>query len=601
MNNDKLRNIAIIAHVDHGKTTLVDEILKQARLFRDNEAFHECFLDSNDLERERGITILSKNVSVQYQGVKINIIDTPGHSDFAGQVERVLKLADGVLLLVDAAEGPMPQTRFVLDKALELNLKPLVIINKVDKSDARADEVHDKVFDLFVELEASNEQLDFPMLYASSKEGWAATTLDGERTSILPLMDAIIKHVPAPAYREGPVQMQIMTLGYSEYVGRIGIGRVYRGQLDLKTPIVNVKQKGSTTPAQVKQLFTFEGLKQQPAESVSCGELCAVVGINGVDIGDTLADAEHQEALPAINVDEPTISMDFRINDSPFFGREGKFVSSRHLRERLFRETERDVALRVAEAGGDSFKVSGRGVLHLSILIENMRREGFELSVAQPHVIYRDRHGKREEPIEVLTVDVPEEYAGKAIEFVGGRRGEMVRIDSHGLRKMIEFHIPTRGVIGLRSKLLTVTAGEAIISHRFVHYAPVAGIITLNSNGVLISIDNGKAAAFAIDALQQRGTFFIGPGDECYEGMIVGEHCMSGDLMVNIQKGKQLTNMRAAGSDRNIKIAPATRLSLEASLEYIDDDELVEVTPKSIRLRKKLLREHERKRERRRT
>jgi len=599
MRYERVRNIAIIAHVDHGKTTLIDEILKQAHLFRDDEAVQECFLDSNELERERGITILSKNVSVRYQGVKVNIIDTPGHSDFAGQVERVLRLADGVLLLVDAAEGPMPQTRFVLDKALELNLKPLVILNKVDKPDARPDEIHDKVFDLFVELEAGNDQLDFPMLYASGKEGWATTDLHGDRSSLRPLMDAIWEHVPAPEHREGPVQMQVMTLDYSDYVGRIGIGRVYRGRLDLKTPISNVKRTGVVEPAELKQLFTFEGLKQQPAESVSCGDLCAIVGIDGVDIGDTLAESEHPEPLPTITIDDPTISMVFRINDSPFFGREGKYVTSRHLRERLFRETERDVALRVEEVGDERFKVSGRGVLHISILVENMRREGFEMTISQPHVIYKERHGRREEPVEVLTVDVPETYAGKVIELAGSRRGEMVRMDSHGVRKMIEFHIPTRGTIGLRSKLLTATAGAAIVSHRFVHYAPEVGPITRNSNGVLISIDRGKAAAFAIDALQQRGSFFIAPGEECYEGMIVGEHCIASDLMVNIQKGKQLTNIRAAGSDRNIKIAPPVPQSLEEALEYIDDDELVEVTPKSIRLRKKLLKEHERKRWRR--
>ena len=599
MRSESIRNIAIIAHVDHGKTTLVDEILKQANLFRDNEAVRECFLDSNDLERERGITILSKNVSVRHRGVKINIIDTPGHSDFAGQVERVLKLADGVLLLVDAAEGPMPQTRFVLDKALELDLKPVVILNKMDKPDIRPHEVHDKVFDLFGELEATNDQLDFPMLYASAKEGWASREPDGDRSSILPLMDAIIEHVPPPEYREGPVQMQVMTLDHSDYVGRIGIGRVYRGRLDLDTPIRNIKQAGGTTPALVKQLFTFEGLKQQPADSVPCGELCAVVGIEGVDIGDTLADAEHLEALPPIRIDEPILSMVFRINDSPFFGREGKYVTSRHLRERLFRETERDVALRVEEIGGDTFKVSGRGVLHIAILIENMRREGFEMTISQPHVICRERHGKKEEPVEILTVDVPDAYAGKVIELVGTRRGEMVQLDSRAVRKVIEFHIPTRGMIGLRSKLLTATAGTAIISHRFVHYAPMAGPINLSNNGVLVSIDNGKAAAFAIDALQQRGSFFVAPGDDCYEGMIVGEHCMGSDLVVNIQKGKQLTNVRAAGSDRNIKIAPPVRRSLEESLEYIDDDELVEVTPGNTRLRKKLLKEHERKRRRR--
>lgn len=599
MNRQKLRNIAVIAHVDHGKTTLIDAILKQANLFRNNEDVRECFLDSNDLERERGITILSKNISVRYRNTKINIIDTPGHSDFAGQVERVLKMADGVLLLVDASEGPMPQTRFVLDKALKLNLKPMVIVNKVDKQDARPDEVCEKVFDLFIELGASNEQLDFLTIYASGKEGWASLSLEDERTSIIPLMDAIIDHIPAPENKEGPVQMQITTLDYSDYVGRIGIGRVYRGCLDINVPVVNIKQNGRSKPVRVKQLFTFEGLKQQLVEKIPCGELCAIAGIEDIDIGDTLADAETPEALSAINIDEPTISMIFRVNDSPSFGKDGKYVTIRHLRKRLFKETERDVALHVEEMEDDTFKVSGRGVLHISILIENMRREGFEMTVSRPHVIYKKKHGKKEEPIETLVVDVLDNYAGKAIELVGMRRGDLIRMDKHGARKMLEFHIPTRGTIGLRSKLLTVTAGEAIVSHRFTHYAPVVGEFNQRGHGVLISMNHGKAVAFAIDGLQQRGTFFIKPGDECYEGMIVGEHCLDSDIVVNIQKGKQLTNMRAAGSDKNMKIAPPLQLSLEEYLEYIADDELVEVTPKHIRLRKKLLKEQERKRFRR--
>jgi len=599
MHNQDLRNIAIIAHVDHGKTTLIDKILKQANLFKEYEQVRECFLDSNDLERERGITILSKNVSVRYRGVKINIIDTPGHSDFAGQVERVLKLADGALLLVDAAEGAMPQTRFVLGKALELNLKLLVILNKIDKKDARPEEVYEKVFDLFVELGAGSEQLDFPLLYASGKEGWVARSLDDERSSILPLMDAILEHIPAPRFREGPVQMQVATLDYSDYVGRIGIGRVFRGSLNLKTPVLHMKRCGESNPVQIKQLFTFEGLKQQAAEQVPCGDLCAVVGVDDIDIGDTIADVEHPEALPAISIDEPTISMVFRVNDSPFFGKDGKYVTSRHLRERLLREVERDVALRIEEINGDAFEVSGRGVLHFSILIENMRREGFEMTVSQPHVIFKERHGRKEEPIEILTVDVADAYAGKVIELVGGRRGEMIRMDHLTARKLLEFHIPTRGVIGLRSKLLMVTAGESVISHRFVHYGPFAGPIVHRNNGVMISMGNGKAAAFAIDGLQQRGSFFIEPGDNCYEGMIVGDHCIDSDLVVNVQKGKQLTNIRAAGSDRNLKIAPPIRLSLEEALEYIADDELVEVTPRHIRLRKKFLKERDRKRHRR--
>ncbi|MDK2857775.1 MAG: GTP-binding protein [Verrucomicrobiota bacterium] len=596
MRNEQIRNVAIIAHVDHGKTTLVDQIIKQAHILRDNEAFQDCLLDSNDLERERGITILSKNISVNYNGIKINIIDTPGHSDFGGQVERVLNLADGVLLLVDAAEGPMPQTRFVLDKALELNLKPIVVINKVDKPDARCDEVHNMVFDLFVELEADDDQLDFPVLYASGRDGWAVADMNDPRDSIKALMDAIIKYIPGPPVHEGPVQMQATTLDYSDYVGRIGIGRVYRGNLNLKTPMSIIKRDGTVRPVQLKELHTFEGLGRVKKENIPCGDLCAIVGIPDIDIGDTLADRETPEALPLIALDEPTLSMTFRVNDSPFFGKDGKFVTSRQIRERLLKETERDVALRVEENGGDAFIVSGRGVLHLSILIENMRREGFELTVAQPRVILHTHHGKKEEPIEILTVDVPDEYAGKAIELIGQRRGEMLRMDQHGIRKSLAFHIPTRGLIGLRSKLMTATAGEAIVSHRFVHYGPYAGEIATRNNGVLISMGNGPSVAFAIDALQQRGTFFIDPGVECYEGMIVGEHCLDKDLLVNIQKAKQLTNMRASGSDRAMKIAPAQKQSLEEALEYIAADELVEVTPHNIRLRKRWLTENERKR-----
>ncbi|MBI9020180.1 MAG: translational GTPase TypA [Verrucomicrobia bacterium] len=595
MRNEKIRNVAIIAHVDHGKTTLVDQIIKQAHILRDSE-FQVCMLDSNDLERERGITILSKNISIVYNGVKINVIDTPGHSDFGGQVERVLNLADGVLLLVDAAEGPMPQTRFVLDKALELNLKAVVVVNKADKPDARCDAVHDMVFDLFAELEASDDQLDFPMLYASGRDGWAVKNLDDPRDSIKPLMDAIIEHIPGPPVHEGPVQMQATTLDYNDYVGRIGIGRVYRGTLDLKTPLSIIKRDGTVRPVQLKELHTFEGLGRVKKESIPCGDLCAISGIVDIDIGDTIAHREHPEALPLIALDEPTLSMTFRVNDSPFFGQDGKFVTSRHIRERLLKETERDVALRVEEASGDSFIVSGRGVLHLSILIETMRREGFELTVAQPRVIFHEHHGKKEEPIEVLNVDVPDEYAGKAIELIGMRRGEMIRMDQHGVRKSIVFHIPTRGLIGIRSKLMTATAGEAIVSHRFVHYGPYAGDIETRNNGVLLSIGTGNAVAFAIDALQQRGIFFVDPGEECYAGMIVGEHCLDKDLLVNIQKAKQLTNMRASGSDRAMKIAPAQRPSLEEALEYIAADELVEVTPNNIRLRKRYLDENERKR-----
>ena len=594
----EIRNIAIIAHVDHGKTTLVDEILKQAKVFRSNQAVEECFLDNNDIERERGITILAKNISIEYKGVKVNVIDTPGHSDFGGQVERVLKLADGVLLLVDAAEGPMPQTRFVLDKALKLNLRPIVVINKVDKPDARPTVIYDKVFDLFCDLDASDEQLDFPVLYASGRSGWAARSLDDPRDSILPLMDAILEYIPAPSENPGPVQLQVATLDYSSFVGRIGIGRVYRGELTTKRPLVAIKRDGTKKPVQIKQLFTFEGLNRVETESVPTGELCAIVGIEDIDISDTICDAEFPEAMPAIAIDEPTLSMMFRVNDSPLYGKEGKYVSSRHLRERLMLEVERDVALRVEDMNGEAFKVSGRGVLHLAILIENMRREGYEMSVAKPQVIFKTINGVRCEPIEILTVDVPDESAGKIIELVGLRKGEMVHMESHGNRQLLEFNIPTRGLIGFRSKALTASAGEAIVAHRFLEYAPYKGDIPSRSVGTLVSMAAGKAEAFAIDGLQQRGTFFISPNEMTYEGMIVGEHCKEGDLVVNVQRAKQLTNMRASGSDRNLKIIPARKLSLEQALEYIDDDELVEVTPQNIRLRKIFLTELERRRNR---
>ena len=585
----EIRNIAIIAHVDHGKTTLVDQILRQAKVFRDNEVVAECFLDNNDLERERGITILSKNISIQYKGVKINVIDTPGHSDFGGQVERVLKLADGVILLVDSAEGPMPQTRFVLDKALQLNLRPVVVINKIDKPDARPDVVHNKVFDLFCELNASDEQLDFPVLYASGRDGWAVRDLKDPRTSIYPLLDAILEFVPAPQKINGPVQTQVATLDYSNFVGRIGIGRVYRGTLDTRKPLVIIKRDGRMENAQVKQLFTFEGIGRKETSVVECGDLCAIVGIEDIDISDTICDAEHPEAMPAIAIDEPTISMLFRINDSPFFGKEGKYVSSRHLRERLYKEVERDVALRVEDVNGEAFKVSGRGVLHLAILIETMRREGYEFAVAKPQVICREIDGVKNEPIERLSVDVPSEFAGKIIEVVGQRRGELIQMESRGTRQLVEFYIPTRGLIGLRSKALTLSQGEAIVSHIFDHYEPFKGTLPSRSNGTMVSMAAGKAIPFAIDGLQQRGEFFIEPGVDCYEGMIVGEHCKEGDLVVNVQKAKQLTNMRAAGSDRNMKIAPARKMSLEQALEFIADDELVEVTPKTFRLRKMIL------------
>ena len=585
-----IRNIAIIAHVDHGKTTLVDEIIKQAKIFRENQEMHECFLDNNDIERERGITILAKNISVRYKDSKINIIDTPG------QVERVLNMADGVLLLVDSAEGPLPQTRFVLDKALKLNLKPIVIINKIDRPDARPEEVLSKVFDLFIDLNASEEQLDFPILYASGRNGWATEDLkNGSRESILPLMDAILKYIPPAPMHEGPVQLQITTLDYNDYVGRIGIGRVHRGNLKLGVPLTLIKRDGRTYPVQLKQIFTFEGIERKEASEVQCGDLCAIVGVEGIDISDTLADATHPEKMPPIAIDEPTLSMMFRVNDSPLFGKEGKYISSRHIRERLLKEAERDVALRVEDNGTDSFNVSGRGVLHISILIENMRREGYELTISQPHVITKMIDGQVQEPVELLSVDVPDGSAGKVIELVGVRKGEMIKMEAHTSRQILEFYIPTRGLIGLRSKVMTATAGEAIMSHMFSHYEPFKGDIPQRINGVMISMGGGKAIPYAIDGLQQRGTFFIEPGVETYEGMIVGEHCKEGDIEVNVQRAKKLTNMRAAGSDRNMKIAPAQKMSLEEALEYIADDEYVEVTPLNIRLRKKYLSEIERK------
>ncbi len=592
----EIRNIAIIAHVDHGKTTLVDQIIKQAKLFRDNQSMHECFLDSNDLERERGITILAKNISVRYRDTKINIIDTPGHSDFGGQVERVLNMADGVLLLVDAAEGPLPQTRFVLDKALKLGLHPVVIINKIDRPDGRPKEVLEKICELFLELNASDHQLSFPVLYASGREGWASTEQDGgERNTILPLMDAIIDKIPAPKIMDGPVQMQVSTLDYSDYVGRIGIGRVYRGNLDISKPVVVIKRDGQIQQAQLKQVQTFEGIERKDATVVQCGDLCAISGIEKIDISDTIADASAPEALPPISMDEPTLSMTFRVNDSPFYGQDGKYVSSRHLRERLYKEAEKDVAMRVEDTGKDSFKVSGRGVMHLSILIENMRREGYELSASQPHVIFKTINGQKCEPIEILTVDVPTDYSGKVIELAGMRKGEMFLMEQHGLRVLLEFYLPTRGIIGLRSKLMTATAGQAIISHRLHEYAPYKGEFPRRLNGVLISMDKGRAVPFAIDGLQLRGTFFIDPGEMAYEGMIIGENCKDDDLVVNVQKEKKLTNMRASGSDRSMKIVPAQKMSLEEALEYIADDELVEVTPNFVRMRKRYLSEIERR------
>ena len=599
MQNEKLRNVAIIAHVDHGKTTLVDQMLKQGGVYRENQETVERVMDSNDLERERGITILAKNTAIQYGDTKINIVDTPGHADFGGEVERVLKMVNGVLLLVDAAEGCMPQTRFVLQKALQQNLSLVVAINKIDRPDARIKEVIDEVLYLLMDLGATDEQLDCPMLFCCGRDGTASLDPDVPGTDLIPLFDTLLSTIKPPeGDPEAPFQMLVSSVDYNDFVGRIGIGRVYRGTLDTRKPLTIIKRDGRQEPAQVKQLFTFEGIGRKETSVVECGDLCAIVGISDIDISDTICDAEHPEAMPAIAIDEPTISMLFRINDSPFFGREGKYVGSRQLRERLFKEVERDVALRVEDVNGEAFKVSGRGVLHLAILIETMRREGYEFAVAKPQVICKEIDGVKNEPIERLSVDVPSEFAGKIIEIVGMRRGELIQMESRGQRQLLDFFIPTRGLIGLRSKALTASQGEAIVSHLFDHYEPFKGPIPSRTNGTMVSMAQGKAIPFAIDGLQQRGEFFIEPGVDCYEGMIVGEHCKEGDLVVNVQRAKQLTNLRAAGSDRNMKIAPPRKMSLEQALEYIEDDELVEVTPKNIRLRKFFLTELERRRSR---
>lgn len=594
-----IRNIAIIAHVDHGKTTLVDQMLKQSNIFRDNQMVRERFLDSNDLERERGITILSKNISIRYKDVKINLIDTPGHADFGGEVERVLKMADGVLLLVDAFEGPMPQTRFVLQKALALNLKPIVVINKIDRPDSRPDEVLNEVFDLFVELNANDDQLDFPCIYASGRDGWAVKELGDTPENLVPLMDAILEHIHPPKPNPGPVQIQITSIDYNDYVGRIGIGRVYRGTLKQNERLVIIKRNGEEHPVSIRQIYTFEGLERKDVDEVENGDLCGVVGIEDIDIGDTLADAENPEPLPLIAIDEPTLSMTFMVNNSPFFGREGKFVTSRQLRDRLMKETQSDVALRVEETNSpDSFKVYGRGILHLAILIETMRREGYELQVGQPKVLYKEIDGRKAEPVEELIVDVPEQFAGKVIELVGQRRGELKKMEPKGNIQHLEFHIPSRGLMGLRTRILTATSGEAVMHHRFFQYEFFKGSIPQRTSGTLISMADGPATGYAIDSLQDRGRFFIFPGENVYKGQIIGEHTKEKDLEVNIQKGKKLTNMRASGSDKALKLAPPTIFTLEEALEFINDDELVEVTPKSIRLRKIYLDENERKRHR---
>lgn len=594
----KIRNIAIIAHVDHGKTTLVDKMLHQANLFRTNQEVGELILDNNDQERERGITILAKNVSVRWNDYKINIIDTPGHADFGGEVERVLNMADGVLLLVDAFEGPMPQTRFVLQKALALNKKAILVINKVDKPNSRPDEVHDEVFELFFNLDATEEQLDFPTVYGSGKHGWMAGDYKKPTEDITYLFETIIKEIPEPKIEEGTVQMQITSLDYSNFTGRIAIGRIVRGELTENMPVSLVKRDGTIKKTRIKELYTFEGLGKLKVDKVAAGDIAALTGIDDFEIGDTVADFENPEALPFMPIDEPTLNMLFTINNSPFFGREGKFVTSRHLRDRLFKETEKNLALRVQEMDSpDQFLVYGRGIMHLSVLIETMRREGYELQVGQPKVIIKEIDGKKCEPIEVLTVDTPEETAGKIIELVSQRKGEMTDMYPKGDRTRLEFEIPSRGLIGLRNHALTLTSGEAIISHRFKEFQPIKHGMPGRINGVLISMEKGVATGYSIDKLQDRGAFFVEPGEELYPGQVIGEHIRPGDLVVNIVKGKQMTNFRASGTDDNIRIVPKIDFSLEEALEYIEEDEYVEVTPKSIRLRKVLLDENERKRQ----
>jgi GTP-binding protein len=593
-----IRNIAIIAHVDHGKTTLVDKMMLAGHLFRDDQQNGELVLDNNDLERERGITILSKNVSINYKGTKINIIDTPGHADFGGEVERVLNMADGCILLVDAFEGPMPQTRFVLQKALQIGLKPLVVVNKVDKPNCRPEEVYEMVFDLMFSLNATEDQLDFPVIYGSAKNNWMGTDWKTPTGDLTALLDAILEHIPAPQQLEGTPQMLITSLDYSSYTGRIAVGRVHRGTLSEGMNITLAKRDGTLVKSKIKEVHTFEGLGRKKVESVSSGDICAIIGVEGFEIGDTICDFENPEPLPPIAIDEPTMSMLFTINDSPFFGKEGKFVTSRHIHDRLMKELDKNLALRVRKTENEDGKwiVSGRGVLHLSVLIETMRREGYELQVGQPQVIFKEIDGVKCEPVEELTISVPEEFSSKMIDMVTRRKGEMVSMETQGDRVTIEFDMPSRGIIGLRTNVLTASQGEAIMAHRFKEYQPFKGDIPRRTNGSMIAMESGTAFAYAIDKLQDRGKFFIYPQDEVYAGQVVGEHVHENDLVINVTKSKKLTNMRASGSDDKARIIPPVVFSLEEALEYIKEDEYVEVTPKSMRMRKVILDETERKR-----
>lgn len=593
----KLRNIAIIAHVDHGKTTLVDKLLLAGKIFSDRDKPGELIMDSNDLERERGITILSKNVSVQYKDTKINIIDTPGHSDFGGEVERVLNMTDGVLLLVDAFEGPMPQTRFVLQKAIELGLKPIVVVNKVDKENCTPDIAQEKVFDLMFNLGATEDQLNFPTIYGSAKQGWMSTDYKKPTTNLDDLFDAILEYIPSPISVEGNTQMLITSLDYSSFIGRIAIGRLHRGTLKSGQQVNLIKRDGKAVRNKIKELYVFEGMGKVKVDEIKAGEICALVGLEGFEIGDTIADINAPEALPSIAIDEPTMSMLFTINDSPFFGKEGKYVTSRHIKDRLEKELEKNLAMRLENTGAaDSFNVFGRGVLHLAVLIETMRREGYELQIGQPQVIIKEIDGQKFEPVEELTIDLPEEVSGKAIETVSQRKGEMVSMEPKGGRVVLEFIIPSRGIIGLRNYMLTVSAGEAIMSHRFFEFQPYKGSIPGRQNGSLISMEMGKAIPFSLSNLQDRGKFFVDANEEIYAGQVIGENNRDGDLVVNVTKTKKMSNMRSSGADEKVRISPAVKFSLEESLEYIQGDEYVEVTPKSLRIRKILLDENERKR-----